>query len=153
MSIASLEDRIAALASMTSAQLRVEWRRHARSDPPQVGRKLLALAVTYKVQEKEIGGLKPPVQHKLARLCAQYARTGELASEPSSTLKPGSRLVRNWHGEPHHVTIHDEGYLYRDRMYRSLSQIAREITGTNWSGPRFFGLNKTAHRKRARARS
>ncbi|MEQ9661876.1 MAG: DUF2924 domain-containing protein [Parasphingopyxis sp.] len=151
--MASLEDRIAALASMTSAQLRVEWRRHFRTDPPQVGRKLLALALASKVQEKELGGLRPPLQRELARLCAQYARRGELAIEPAATLKPGSRLVRNWHGEPHHVTIRENGYLYRDRTYGSLSQIACQITGTNWSGPRFFGLNKSAKRKSGRAKS
>ena len=150
MIMASLEDRIATLASMTSAQLRSEWRQLARTEAPNVGRKLLALAVACRLQEKELGGLNPAIKRELTRLGAQFAKTGEIAIEPTASLKPGSRLVRNWHGKPHHVTNREEGYLYRDRVYRSLSQIAGEITGTNWSGPRFFGLTRTTKRKAAR---
>ena len=90
------------------------------------------------------------IKSELTRLGAQFAKTGELAIEPSASLKPGSRLVRNWRGKPHDVTIREDGYLYRDQLYRSLSHIAREITGTNWSGPRFFGLTRTTKRKAAR---
>ena len=76
---------------------------------------------------------------ELARLAKQAAK-GTLAPEQAATLKVGSRLVRNWHGDTHQVLIRDDGFVYRDKLYRSLTPIAREITGSNWSGPRFFGL-------------
>ena len=76
---------------------------------------------------------------ELARLSKRAAR-GSLEPEHCTTLKVGSRLVRNWHGEPHQVLIRDDGFVYRNKLYRSLTPIARDITGSNWSGPRFFGL-------------
>jgi len=90
--MALIEDRIAALASMTSAQLRSEWRLLARTEAPNVGRKLLALAVACRLQEKELGGLNPTIKRELNRLGTQYAKIGKLAIEPSVTLKAGSRL-------------------------------------------------------------
>ena len=63
-----------------------------------------------------------------------------MSVDAASELKAGSRLVRHWRGVPHQVLIRDDGYAYGDRIYQSLSQIAHDITGTNWSGPRFFGL-------------
>lgn len=67
-------------------------------------------------------------------------RTGEAVAVPATRIKTGTRLVRDWGGESHHVMVLDVGYLYRDERYRSLSVIARQITGAKWSGPRFFGL-------------
>jgi hypothetical protein len=88
------------------------------------------------------GGL--PVRHarELARLGVRFARTGEVDADAASSLKVGTRLVREWGGEVHQVLICESGYEYRNRSYGSLSQIARDITGTSWSGPRFFGIKR-----------
>ena len=86
-----------------------------------------------------MGGLSSAHVREMARLAKQAAK-GTLSVEPAATLKVGSRLVRDWHGEPHQVLIRDDGFVYRDKLYRSLTPIARDITGSNWSGPRFFGL-------------
>lgn len=138
--MAPLEVRIAALATMSPAQLRSQWRQLFKIEAPDVSRKLLALAIAWRLQEKAMGGLTQSTKRELARQGEQYAKTGDLAPDPGASLKVGSRLVRNWHGEAHHVTIRDDGYLYREKTYRSLSHVARIITGTSWSGPRFFGL-------------
>ncbi len=86
-----------------------------------------------------MGGLSSAHVREMARLAKQAAK-GTLSVEPAASLKVGSRLVRDWHGEPHQVLIRDDGFVYRDKLYRSLTPIARDITGSNWSGPRFFGL-------------
>jgi hypothetical protein len=134
-----LEDRLAGLGTMSPAQLRSEWRQLFRASPPAIGPTLLALGIAYRLQEKATGGLPTAHVRELARLSKQAAR-GSLEPEHGATLKVGSRLVRNWHGEPHQVLIRDDGFVYRDKLYGSLTPIARVITGCNWSGPRFFGL-------------
>jgi len=78
---------------------------------------------------------------ELARLGQKFDKTGEIGADAAAMLKAGTRLVRKWQGEFHHVLICDDRYVYRDRQYKSLSQIAKQITGAHWSGPRFFGLN------------
>lgn len=70
----------------------------------------------------------------------QLDRTGAIKTPTSMTLKAGTQLIREWHGAAHQVLMLDDGYLYRDERFGSLSEIARRITGTQWSGPRFFGL-------------
>ena len=137
--MSKVNDRLAALATMSPAQLRSEWRQLFRAPPPEAGRTLLALGIAYRLQEKVTGGLPSTHARELARLAKQAAK-GSLSIEPAATLKVGSRLVRNWRGEPHQVLIRDDGFVYRDKLYGSLTPIARDITGSNWSGPRFFGL-------------
>ncbi len=134
-----LDNRLAALATMSPAQLRREWRQSFRAPPPAVGPSLLALGIAYRLQEKAVGGLSSAHVREMARLAKQAAK-GTLSVEPAATLKVGSRLVRDLHGESHQVLIRDDGFVYRDKLYRSLTPIARDITGSNWSGPRFFGL-------------
>lgn len=148
MSKSNLDERVAALTTMSSAQLRGQWLQLFRSGAPTVSRTLLALAISYRLQEKAVGGLPASAKRELARLGAQYVRTGELATDPAGSLKVGTRLVRNWGGAAHHVTVRDTGFDYNQKTYRSLSHIARDITGANWSGPRFFGLR--IHRRPAR---
>lgn len=135
-----LDERLSALATMSPAQLRGEWVQVIKTEPPAVGRTLLSLAVAHRLQEKALGGMPSAQARVLARLGAQFARTGDIGTDAAATLKTGSRLVRDWQGECHHVLICDDGYRYRDQHFRSLSEIARTITGARWSGPRFFGL-------------
>jgi hypothetical protein len=138
-----LDARIAALPSLSTAKLRLEWERlHGTPPPAGLGQSLLARGVAYKLQEQAYGGLPAAVQRELARLARQLEGSGELDVERQLKLKTGTRLVREWQGRTCHVTVLEEGFQFEERRYASLTQIAREVTGTSWSGPRFFGLRQ-----------
>jgi hypothetical protein len=133
------------LLTLDSAQLRHEWQRLYRTNPPRrLSRDLLRRAVAYKVQEQAYGGLSQAARRRLQTLARAMAQDGEIALKPSPGHKPGARLVRQWRGETHCVLVLDDGFLYQDQRYRSLTAIARVITGAHWSGPRFFGLGAQA---------
>jgi hypothetical protein len=138
--MARLDDELAALATMSPAQLRGRWLQTFKSAAPDVGHRLLALALAHRLQVRTNGNLSSRHARELDRLASKYAKTGELDLDSAASLKVGTRLVRQWQGATHQVEIVDAGYLYQDRQYQSLSQVARAITGSNWSGPRFFGL-------------
>ena len=140
--MAKLEDRLAALAPMSPAQLRGQWLQLFRSEAPAVSASFLIRAIAHRMQENEIGKLGSSYVKELDRLAAELGRTGTIAPSAASTIKPGTRLVRSWHGEDHHVLIREDGFIYNDTLYPSLSQSAKRITGTSWSGPRFFGVKK-----------
>ena len=131
---------IADLEAMSPAALRATWREVYRKPAPDVSPDLLRRGIAYRMQERIHGGLSPAVRKQITRLAHLLERSGDLTAPGEISLKPGTRLVRAWHGTTHHVLVCDEGFDYAGRHYRSLSQIAREITGTRWSGPRFFGL-------------
>src|SRR6185437_11251928 len=112
-------------------------------EPPRISRDLLMRAVAYRLQELEFGGLPKWARQSLAGATAnsQPSKRNEGTSKPAEPrLKPGARLVREWRGRTHTVMALDDGFEFEGRLYRSLTQIAREITGAHWSGPRFFGL-------------
>ena len=140
----SLNDKIAGLALLSPAQLRAEWRRLHRNQPLPEGLStdLIARAIAWRLQEKAFGGLPPPRRRELARLAEQLESTGQLDVERRRQFKPGTRLVRQWHGKPYVVTVLDQGFEFKERHYASLTPIARQITGAAWSGPRFFGLER-----------
>ncbi|MGE3744201.1 MAG: DUF2924 domain-containing protein [Sphingomonadaceae bacterium] len=140
--MAKLEDKLTALATMSPARLRGEWLQTFGCEAPDVGSRMLALGIAHRLQEKVHGGLSPAHRRELDRLARHFAATGEVKGGGASKPSAGSRLVRDWHGKTHHVLIREKDFVYEDRSYRSLSHIAREITGTAWSGPRFFGLIK-----------
>ena len=141
---ADLSTRLAALSRMSHADLRAEWRRLYRSHPPKkIGRDLLELGIAWKLQEKALGGMSPALKRRIADLAKTMETKGDLARARAVTLKPGARLMREWRGETHDVRMLEDGFEWRGTRWRSLSAIAREITGTQWSGPRFFGLEKT----------
>jgi hypothetical protein len=147
----SLAKRLAELETMNTAALQVEWRHLFRSQPPSLSRDLLMRAIGYRYQEIAFGGLGKATARKLRILAdaADQARAGTAASSAGNdrrgtaraALMPGARLVREWHGRTHVVTVTDAGFDYAGCSYRSLTEIAREITDTHWSGPRFFGLD------------
>ncbi len=138
-----LSAKLTTLAGLDAASLRAEWRRLYRSHPPKrAGRDLLARAVAYKLQERALGGLSATTKRKL-RAFAEQLETGHGTTfDAGIALKPGAKLVREWHGETYAVIALDDGFAFDGRRYRSLSKIAREITGAHWSGPRFFGLKR-----------
>jgi hypothetical protein len=138
--MATLEEDLAALATMSPAQLRARWELDFRTPAPWAyGPDLLGRGIAYRLQEKAYGGLGLQAQREIARL-GDALRAG--TAEPLPSLRSGTRLAREWHGRTHHVDVTDKGFRYRERDYRSLTAIAREITGAGWSGPRFFGLQK-----------
>ena len=136
-------DRVAVelttLAAMSDAALRAEWERvHQAPAPAGFTADLLRRGLAYRVQEKAFGGLSARVRRELGRERGAVAA----AMAPTLRIKPGTQLVRDWGGSTHHVLVlGDKQYSYRDQRFASLSAIARLITGAQWSGPRFFGLN------------
>ena len=122
-------------------ELRREWRRLYHSDAPRISRDLLILGIGYRLQEIENGGLGKTALRKLRTLAKTLRATGRVGPTPSLSLKPGARLVREWRGCTHTVTVTEDGFEYAGTTYPSLTKIARRITGTHWSGPRFFGIS------------
>ena len=138
-----VSNQLAALATMSSAQLRAEWARVYKAPAPPLSADLLARGISWRLQERVHGGLTKPVARELQRLKRELDGGGKVATNVyEGRIKPGTRLVREWGGVSHHVLVLESGYHYRDRGYLSLSQIARDITGAHWSGPRFFGLKR-----------
>ena len=140
-----LSDEIARLEGLTIFELRGEWRRHLRMAPPmRLSRDLLIRGIAYRLQEKAFGGLSKAVVRRLSAAPVGAAESVTRRNNKSVSLKPGTRLVREWHGVTHAVLVHADGFEWQGRRYRSLSVIARAITGAHWSGPRFFGLTGRA---------
>jgi hypothetical protein len=121
-------------------ELRREWRRLYNNDPPRISRDLLILGIAYRRQEMAHGGLGKATLRKLQTLAKTLRSTGRVGPSPSLSLKPGARLVREWHGRSHTVTVTEDGFEYGGISYSSLTTIAKKITGAHWSGPRFFGV-------------
>lgn len=136
-----LGERLASLRGLPFPALRAEWRRLHRTNPPmKMGRDVLELGIAWKLQETALGGMSAALKRRLLDLAQVMESKGDLTKRRSVRLKPGARLVREWRGETHDVLVVEDGYLWKGQRWRSLSLIAREITGTRWSGPRFFGL-------------
>jgi hypothetical protein len=142
---ASLSARIAGLRNLTRGELLDVWRElYGRPAPPGIRREIIVPFLAYRMQEQAYGGLKSSTRSELRRIARTLERTS--SSGPMKIrlrIKPGTRLVREWRGASHQVTVTESGYEYRGLSYSSLSKIARNITGTRWSGPAFFGLNET----------
>lgn len=144
--VSRLSSQIGGLDSLTVAQLRAEWRRWHKGHvmPAGLGRDLATRAIAWRMQEKVHGGLTPALARQLQRFMKVLDEGGDLDLGSVPQLKPGTKLVREWRGHVHHVLVLESGFEYRDRHYRSLTPVAREITGAHWSGPRFFGLKENA---------
>jgi len=140
-----LSHEIAGLFELTLDELKERWRSIYNSTPPgRSSKKLLVSAIAYRMQEQALGGLKPSVLRQL-ELAADDARAPLIPhTRPVTRASAGTVLIRDWRGQSHQVTVLDDGVLYRKEHYRSLSQVARIITGTRWSGPLFFGLKSRA---------
>ncbi len=137
--------KLRALAEMDYDELRAERRRLYRAHPPQrVARDLLVLGVAWKIQEQAYGGLGRATKRRLADLANTMEEDGDLARHRVARLRPGAKLVREWQGTIHRVVVLEDGFEWNGAPWRSLSAIACEITGSHWSGPRFFGLNGRA---------
>jgi hypothetical protein len=137
------------LPTLSRRQLLDLWlKQYGRAAPSGVRKSLLVPFLAYRLQEKAYGGLKPSTRAELRRI----ARASETGSETAGAslrprIKPGTRIVRQWKGRSIEVSVTESGFEYGGASYRSLSQIARKITGTRWSGPAFFGLNAACQKR------
>jgi len=136
----AIEAAINRIRSLGLEELRHQWRRLHHNEPPKISRDLLIRSIGYRLQEIEHGGLGKSTRRKLQTMAKALRTTGRLGPMPSLSLKPGARLVREWHGRTHTVTVTEDGFEYAGTSYPSLTKIANKITGAHWSGPRFFGL-------------
>ena len=144
-----IEAELERLPSMPIVELRALWRAKFKSDPPKAfGPDLLRRSIAYKIQEDAYGGLDRATARLLKGLMAQLAKSNGRIVLPRR-IKPGAILVRHWKGQSHRVTVLEDGFAYQGTPFESLSEIAREITGTRWSGPSFFGLKQARHARGA----
>lgn len=143
--------RLAALDDMDLTMLRAEWRRLYRSQAPRLSRMLMIRALAYRLQERSVGGLTPATARRLLAFNGGDEEGSGDRGKARAEPRPGTRLVREWNGRTYTVRVTDEGYRYGNEIYRSLTGVAREITGAHWSGPRFFGLNAKPDGARRRA--
>jgi hypothetical protein len=136
----AIERKLDRLRSLSVEDLRVEWKELHGGDAPRISRDLLALGVGYRLQEIEHGALGKATRRKLRTIAKSLRTNGRVGPTPRLSPKSGARLIREWRGATHTVTVTEDGFEYAGTSYSSLSKIARKITGTHWSGPRFFGL-------------
>lgn len=136
-----LTSRLNALPALSKDNLRSEWERlFDRPAPEGLRKDLMLRVIAYRMQEVAFGGLKPTLRKRLQHVAKVLASDRHAIIADAPTIKPGTRLVREWRGKPHVVTAIESGFEYAGRRFASLSEIARLITGTRWSGPLFFGL-------------
>ena len=140
-----LTGEIAGLQSLDVEQLKVRWRTAYQTEAPtRFSRDLLMRAVAYRLQERALGGLKPATRLLFQRVAADAHARRPLRLKPLRRLEAGAVLIREWGGVKHKVVVLENGFSFRSQRYGSLSAVARQITGSHWSGPLFFGLkNRT----------
>ncbi len=134
--------RLAALKTTPTPDLKAQWRDLFETEPPAFNRRYLESRLAYRIQELAYGGLKPETVRRLEMLGEQLDGGNITLRRIRADLKPiaGTRLVREWQGIEQTVTVLADGYEWQGRPYRSLSSVARAITGTRWNGWIFFGL-------------
>jgi hypothetical protein len=140
--------QIAGLPKLSQDELKALWREYFGVEPPAYGRGFLIRGLAPRLQELTYGGLKPAYQARLDAMIAgtekpNGAGRSRRRARQEVNLLEGTKLLRDWRGVTQEVTVIDGGYEHQGKRYRSLSAVARAITGTQWSGPLFFGLRKT----------
>ena len=140
--------RLAALKTATTPDLKAQWRELFDSEPPPFNRRYLESRLAYRIQELAYGGLKLETIRRLERLGEELDGGDRKKSRIRADTMPiaGTRLIREWQGVEHAVTVTANGFEWQGRPHKSLSAIARAITGTRWNGWTFFGLKN--HRAR-----
>ncbi len=129
--------QVSALTGLDLADLRDEWRRLFGSEPPGYGKDMMRRRLAYRVQELAYGSLPAPIRQKLGEIDAGVKRKPKAKD---GIPIAGSVIIREWGAVRHEVTVLPDGFEYRGQHWRSLTQIAKAITGTQWNGPMFFGL-------------
>ena len=137
----ALAAEIAGLSKLGMEDLCERWKALFGKAPSwAIGRSVLTRAIAYRLQERACGGLKPSTSRLLVRVAEESATGSSPKKPPIRMAQSGTILIREWQGNAHRVTMLDDGVSFNGKRYRSLSEVAREITGSRWSGPRFFGL-------------
>jgi len=135
--------QIAELHGLDHCELKDRWREYFGAEPPGYRRGFLIKALAYRIQELTYGGLPQEVREELdARIEGREHKGKRRNGASNDRPVAGTRLIREWQGVEHHVTVLTDGFEYQGRKYKSLSAIARAIAGTRWNGPLFFGLRK-----------
>ena len=134
--------QVAALPALTTDKLKALWRELYDSEPPPYNRTFLVKRLAYRLQELAYGGLSPQAEQRLDDLADEIDGKKKPKAKDSATPVTGTRLMREWQGVMHEVTVLADGFDWQGRRYASLSAVARAITGTRWNGPLFFGLRK-----------
>jgi hypothetical protein len=136
----SVETQLETLPAMARADLAKLWHKLFNSVPnPKIRRPAMIRFLAYRIQEQAYGSLSATSERRL-RLESAVAGNANLKTSSAPKIQPGTRLVREWQNQVHLVNVEAKGYEYRGARYQSLSEIARLITGTRWSGPLFFGI-------------
>jgi hypothetical protein len=139
---ADLEAQLTRLPTAETASLRDLWRDLFGAPPHRkLRRELLIPILAYRLQEKALGEIKPLTARRLQSIANEIGE-GKKPAARSLGPRPGTRMVRQWQGKLYEVVTLESGFMFDGQKYRSLSEIARAITGTRWSGPAFFGLRK-----------
>ena len=143
--LSDIEAEIAGLLDRSTQELRLAWSKLHRTEPPfGISRDLLIRSLAYDLQQRADGGPNLALRRRLQTLAAASEK-GARSVGPGVVLKAGSTLVRQWRGHTHTVLVRENGFEYEGQRYRLLTVIAERITGTHWSGPRFFDMTKRAH--------
>jgi hypothetical protein len=138
-----IEEELKYLQTLSLGGLRANWQERFGTDPPLIrSRDILLGIVAWRIQADAYGGLDVKTQKKLDTIATSIERNGSYEPKMTRSIAPGVVLTREWRGTVHKVTVTQEGYQHLGKVYASLSDIARTITGTRWSGPRFFGLEQ-----------
>lgn len=141
----NIEDQIAGIEILSNEALKLRWRKYFRRSPPAgLPPKMMREAFIYALQENAFGGLSPNSRRRLDRIATKIDENPNATITNESLLQPGSCLVRDWRGKRFEVEVLEKGFSFNGKSYASLSEIARMITGTRWSGPRFFGLKQAS---------
>lgn len=139
----TLAAQVAALPDLPMNELWPLWDRFFKRRPDNPNRAYLESRLAYKLQEAALGGLAPQTQRRLANIGQQYSKINARRSTRTVELAPGTQLIRQWGAREHQVTVNADGrFDYEGHSFKSLSAVARHISGTRWSGPLFFGLNQ-----------
>ena len=149
MTALSIVQALAELRASSTTQLRQKWRELFATEPPLYNRKFLESRLAYRIQELALGGLRPETLKRLEALSRNFSETNPIMRRIRRDQKPiaGTRLIREWRGVEHTVTVMQDGYEFMGTPYKSLSSVARAITGTRWNGWIFFGLKNTKARQ------
>jgi hypothetical protein len=137
----AVEAELDRLATAPIVELRKRYREVLKADPPKAfGPDLLRRSIAHRIQEKAYGRLPGPTRRLLDQLVKAMAAKPNGRLELQRRIKPGSELVRTWKGKTYRVVVRPDGFTFEGKTYAGLSEIASLIAGTNWNGPRFFGL-------------
>jgi hypothetical protein len=146
-----INQRIAGLTKLSKTTLRVLWKElFGASPPPQLRKRLMIPLLAYRLQEQAFGSLRAASRGRLQQLARAFETNSDAAVSSIPRIRPGTRLVRQWGDHVHLVNVETSGYEYQGARYKSLSEIARLITGSRWSGPLFFGIKSEQPNNKAK---